>query len=323
MLRRDFLLRLAALAASPAVAGACASDKPLTVGIHPWPGYEPLYLARAFGWLADGVQLREGHAAGASVAALQAGEIDAAALTLDEVLAVRASGVALTVVLVFDSSVGADMVMARPSIRTLADIAGRRIAVERGAVGEVVLQKLLEAAGLEEADVTVLDIAPDRQLDAWRAGEVDLAIGYEPTSSLLGREGARRLFDSRQFPGVIFDVLAVRSERLSSRRDAIEALLVGHFRALAHLRVNREDALRRIAAWRGLSFDEMERSFAGLNLPDAAGNLSFLDMTGARGILPAARALNVLMLRTGRLKVADELSGLIEPSFLPRNGEAP
>ena len=323
MQRRAFLLRLAALAAGSVAVGACTSGAPMLVGIHPWPGYEPLYLARNFGWLPEGVRLREGQTAGDSVAALQTGEVDAATLTLDEALSVRASGVALTVVLVFDSSVGADMVMARPSIRVPADVAGRRIAVERGAVGEVVLQKLLDAAGLEKADVTVLDLAPDRQLDAWRAGAIDVAIGYEPFSSLLGREGARRLFDSRQFPGIIFDVLAVRSDRLSALRAQVDALLVGHFRALTHLRVNREDALRRIAAWRGLSFDEAERSYTGLNLPDAAGNRSYLDPTGARGILRAARELNALMLRVGSIKQADDLVGLVDPGFLPRNGGVP
>lgn len=323
MQRRAFLLRLAALAAGSAAVAGCTAGGPITVGIHPWPGYEPLYLARAFGWLAEGVRLREGQVAGDSVAALEAGGVDAAALTLDETLAVRARGLALTVVLVFDSSVGADMVMARPSIQTLADVAGHRIAVERGAVGELVLQKLLDAAGLDEADVTVLELAPDRQLDAWRAGRIDIAIGYEPTSSLLGREGARRLFDSRQFPGVIFDVLAVRSDRLRAHRTQVEALLQEHFRALTHLRVNREDALRRIAAWRGLSYEETERSFAGLNLPDVAGNRSYLDTTGGDGILRAARELNTLMLRTGRLTVADDLVGLIDPSFLPANGEFP
>ena len=323
MQRRAFLLSLAALAVGSAAVGACTSGAPMTVGIHPWPGYEPLYLARNFGWLPEGVRLREGQTAGDSVAALQTGEVDAATLTLDEALSVRASGVALTVVLVFDSSVGADMVMARPSIRVPADVAGRRIAVERGAVGEVVLQKLLDAAGLEKADVTVLDLAPDRQLDAWRAGAIDVAIGYEPFSSLLGREGARRLFDSRQFPGIIFDVLAVRSDRLSALRAQVDALLVGHFRALTHLRVNREDALRRIAAWRGLSFDEAERSYTGLNLPDAAGTRSYLDPTGARGILRAARELNALMLRVGSIKQADDLVGLVDPSFLPRNGGVP
>lgn len=323
MHRRTVLLHLAALAGSALAVGACTAGGPLVVGIHPWPGYESLYLARAFGWLPEGVHLREGRKASDSVAALLAGEVDAAALTLDEVLSVRAGGLALTIVLVFDSSVGADVVMAQPSIQALGEIAGRRIAVERGAVGEVVLHKLLEAAGLEEADISVRDLGPDRQLEAWRAGEIDLAITYEPGSSLLGREGARRLFDSRSFPGIIFDVLAVRSDRLSVNRAQVGALLYGHFKALAHLRINREDALRRIAAWRGLSFDETERSFAGLNLPDVAGNRAYLEPTGARGILRAAAELNTLMLRTGGLSAADDLAGLIDPSFLPRNGAAP
>lgn len=142
---------------------------------------------------------------------------------------------------------------------------------------------------------------------ALQAGEIDVAIGYEPTSSLLGCEGARRLFDSRQFPGIIFDVLAVRSDRLSAHRAQVDALLVRIFRALTHLRVNREDALRRIGAWRGLSFEEAEQTFAGLNLPDAAANRRYLDATGARGILRAARELNALMLRVGRLTVTDDL----------------
>ena len=83
------------------------------------------------------------------------------------------------------------------------------------------------------------------------------------------------------------------------------------------------DGLRRIAAWRGLSFVEAERSYAGLNLPDVAGNRSYLDTGGERGILRAARELNALMLRAGRIKVADDLVGLIDPGFLPRNGGVP
>ena len=81
--------------------------------------------------------------------------------------------------------------------------------------------------------------------------------------------------------------------------------------------------VRRIAAWRGLSFDEAERSYAGLNLPDVAGNRSYLDTGGERGILRAARELNALMLRAGRIKVADDLVGLIDPGFLPHNGGVP
>ena len=37
----------------------------------------------------------------------------------------------------------------------------------------------------------------------------------------------------------------------------------------------------------------------------------------------AARDLNALMLRAGRIKVADDLVGLIDPGFLPHNGGVP
>ncbi|WP_435751142.1 ABC transporter substrate-binding protein [Thauera sp. AutoDN2] len=319
MLRRRFLSLLAASIAVPPFATACRKQGAFRVGIHPWPGYEPLYLAREFGWLPAAVDLRAGRNAGDSIAAMVAGEVDAAALTLDEVLVVRDQGVHASVVLVFNHSVGADAVMVRAEIESPAQVRGRRVALERGAVGEFVLHRLLQAAGLREVDVTLIDIPPDRQLDAWRAGEMDVAIAYEPALSLLEREGGRRIFDSRQFPGLIFDVLAVRSDRLSGQKKVLDALLAAHFRALAHMRVNREDALRRIGAWRGLGFEETERSFAGLSLPDVLGNRAYLDPAGARSIVPAARELAGLMRGAGRLTSDDRLDRLVDPDFLPRN----
>ncbi len=59
MQRRRFLgLALAAGFASGGLSG-CWSRPPLTFGIHHWIGYEPLYLARDFGWLPESV-LEEG-----------------------------------------------------------------------------------------------------------------------------------------------------------------------------------------------------------------------------------------------------------------------
>ncbi len=49
--------------------------------------------------------------------------------------------------------------------------------------------------------------------------------------------------------------------------SALHALINGHLRALEHLRASREDALRRIAARRGLSFEETEATYRGLHLP--------------------------------------------------------
>ena len=56
MNRRHFLRLSVSAAAALAVIG-CGRSEPLRVGVHPWIGYEPLFLAEEFGWLADSVKL--------------------------------------------------------------------------------------------------------------------------------------------------------------------------------------------------------------------------------------------------------------------------
>lgn len=319
--RRTFLSRLAAL---PILAGPCAGlaalagcseAGSLAVGMHPWPGYETLRLAREFGWLPNYVRLIEWRNSTETQAGLQAGTLDAGCLTLDEVLLARAEGAPLTVIAVLDESVGADVVLAKPEIRTLADLAGKRIAVEKTAVGGLMLVKLLQAAALDRSAVTLVDLPPDQQAEAWRGQRIDAAVCYEPVASQLETLGGQRLFDSRQIPGTIFDVLAVRRDRLAGRSASLEALVSAHFRAVDHLILSREDALRRIGAWRRQSFAEVAASFAGLNLPDAAGNRRMFLPDGR--LARAARGLADVMLANGLLTQRGDLEGLFEPRFLP------
>lgn len=318
MHRRELLISLACLPLAPLALGGCASGAPLSIGLHPWPGYEPLYLAREFGWLPASVQLREGASARASLAGLASGELDGAALTLDEVLKARAEGIPLTVIAVCDDSVGADVVLGRSGITSLAELAGRRIAVDRSAVGSLMLSQLLSASGLRRAQLQIIDMAPDAQLAAWRAGEIDAAISYEPVASRLMREGAVRLYDSSHFPDVILDVLAVRSDRLRWRGAALNGLVEGFFRGLDHLRVNPQDAMRRIGAWRDLGYDEVRALYAGLELPGRIGNPDYF---GAGGNLRrAAELLNDVMVADGLLARADRLAGLETPRYLPDPG---
>ncbi|MDZ4214926.1 MAG: ABC transporter substrate-binding protein [Rhodocyclaceae bacterium] len=323
MHRRLFLSRFATLPmlALPVTAGlmlpGCSATGPLALGLHPWPGYESLHLAETFGWLPPAVSLVNTRNATETQAGLKAGTLDAGCLTLDEVLLLRAGGLPLTVIAVLNESVGADVVLARPEIGRLADLAGKRIAVEKSAVGGVMLIKLLQAAGLTSTALTVVDLLPDQQPAAWQANEIDAAICYEPVASRLEKLGGVRLFDSRQLPGIIFDVLAVRRDRIDGRRQTLKGLVAAHFRAVDHLSRSREDAFRRIGAWRQQSFAEVTKSFAGIALPNAAGNRRMLSAGNA--LERAARDLADIM-RAGGLLPATPDSGvadLVDAAFLP------
>lgn len=317
MHRRDFLHAFPLLAVAGLGLASCVEDAPLRIGTHPWPGYESFYLARHFGWLPENTQLVDGGDLGESLQRLSQGQLDAACMTLDELLRARDSGLPLAAVLVLDESVGADVVLARPSIRQLEDLRGKRIGMEHGAVGSLILLKLLEAAGLAIEDVQPVDIPLAKQVFAWREGNVDAVITYAPVSNLIERDGGIRLFDSRSFPGTIFDVLAIRQDRLATLVPTVEATIAAHFRALEHLRINREDALRRIAAWRHLSYEETVMDFGGLYLPELAANRRMLAPGGDLSL--AARNLLASMRGRQLQNTGDRIGDLIDNRFLPRS----
>lgn len=315
MKRREWL-GLAALVALSGGLVACR-EAPLRFAAHPWIGYESLFLARDLGWLPDYVHLLETQSASDSMQALREGRVDAAGLTLDELLRLRAEKLPLSMIAVLDVSAGADVVMAVPAIASLADLKGRRIALEASAVGEIMLIKLLEAANLRRHEVRLLSIAPENQLAAWRQGEIDVAITYEPTASRLAEAGGRAIFDSRRLPETIFDVLVVRTDLARSRRAACEALLQAHFRGIEHLRVNRQDAMHRIAARQGVDIDAVRKSLGGVVIPDLDRNRLYF--REASELVQASLQLNRLMHERRMLPKADGGQDLWLGDCLPRS----
>ncbi len=294
--------------------GCSTAEGPLRVSVHPWIGYETLFLARDVGSLPEDAYLHEASSLSDSVAALRDGKVDAAALTLDEVLLARNDGIPLTVMLVFNASSGADALLARPGIAGLKALAGRRVGIEPSALGSLVLSRALESVGLVMDEVELRDVPPERQLAAWRDREIDALVCYEPTIGQLEALGARRLFDSREMPGTILDVLAVRADRRD--HPAIRGLIAAHFRALEHLRSSREDALYRISERQGVSYRAVIQSLAGITLPDVQRNRHYLADNGSA--YAAARTLNRLMLARGLLSIEDDLIDLFDDRYLPK-----
>ena len=215
-LSRRALLSCLALGAAALAACQPPPQAPLKLGLNPWVGYDPMVLARDRGLL-DAAQVKVVELASSSETQrhLRNGLLDGAALTLDETLRLADEGVDLRIVLLLSTSAGADVVMARPDIRSPAGLRGRSIAVERTTVGALMLQRLLQVGGLQPHEVQVRNLEASQHLAALRNGLVDAAVTYEPLAGTLQAEGLRPVFDSRQMPGDIVDVLVVRAETLS------------------------------------------------------------------------------------------------------------
>lgn len=313
--RRRFL---AAGALAPLMlAGGCGEPPPLIrVGGGLEIGSGPLFLARDLGFYDEAIlRLVEMPSNAASLMSLATGDLEAATLTLDECLYAREGGVDVRVILVLDYSAGADVVMSRPEIRHPRDLKGRRIGVDETAGGVLVLAKLLQAAGLAAGEVDKVRIGAD-PLRAYQAGEVDALVSREPLATRLEAAGARRLFDSTAFPGLIVDVLAARADALEHAPENFHKLLEGYFQALGHLQRTPDEAIRYMAPRMGASPDDLRLARRGIRYVDLEANHAWL-AGQAPGLAAAAGDAARILADAGLLARMPALAGLADHRFLP------
>ncbi len=290
---------------------------PLRVATNTWSGYEPLYLARSLGFYsADEIRLVEMNSASKVSDAVRNGTVEAAALTLDEVLSLLQDGIELQVVLVIDVSNGADALVAKAKIDSLQDLRGHRVGYEAGATGAIMLQAAMEAANLHPRDLKLVPLSVDQHLSAWDADKIDAVVTFDPIRAQLLSVGGRVLFDSHQVPGRIVDVLVVRKDAMHKQREHLQRLLSGHFAALDYLGKSPADASSRMSARLGVPPAQVLEQYQGLKFPDCRENRQSLDFSKSelRGV---AESLAHLMLDRRLLTKSVSVESLTNPDFLP------
>ncbi len=310
---RTWMLMLACLC----LLSCTPTPEPLRIGAIAWPGYEPLFLAEAEGQLAAAhIQVVEQPAASDVMRLLRNRSLEAAYLTLDETLTLLAEGLDLQVVLVTNRSRGADAVLVRPPRDSLADLKGSRVGVENTAVGGILLAAALDRAGLAPADLDLRFIPTDRHVQAYRDGEVDALVTFEPTRSILIAADARQVFDSSAIPDRILDVMVMRREVTREREAQVRALVAAHFAGLALLRDQPDRATEIIARHWHIPPEQVANSFRGLELTDLAANRQLLG-----GAMPPlaerAREIGTLMQHQQLLNAPPPTTQLANARYLP------
>lgn len=317
---RRHVLQAGAALTLPLGLTACDSwaARPVAVAAHPWVGYLPMFMAQDRGWLdASQVSLVPTSHAQASIDALRSGRVQAAALTLDEALTVRASALPISIVLVFNVSMGADALLVRPGISALAELKGQRIGYEGSSVAEIMLTEILQRAGLQRQDIELVTALSDEHMALWQRRRVDALITYEPVATRLLAKGMTRLFDSQQIPNTIVDVLALRHDAQGSAyAGAVRHLLAAHLKAVDSIRRNPQDAAYRLSGRLGLPAEAVMGAFRGLEVPDASRNFYLLGGSQPQLLPVVDRVIGILKLQ-GQGSAAIRSDDLLDASYLP------
>jgi NitT/TauT family transport system substrate-binding protein len=278
-----------------------------------WVGYDPLVLARDRDMI-DTTQIKVVELASSSEAmrGFRNGLIDAAAFTLDEALRLAGEGQDLRLVALLDASAGADMVLAREGIDTLQALRGETIAVERSAVGALMLTRLLQKAGLRPADVNVLNIEASLHLDALRNGRAVAAISYQPLAGSLKKAGFHVVFDSAGLSDELFDVLVVRASTLNERPAQVDALIAGWRDGLRALQRDKAAVAADMARGTDMTPEEYLDTLGGLTFFEPAASLE--QISGQQPPLAqGAERLVQTLIAADLLEEAPDWRRLIDP----------
>jgi NitT/TauT family transport system substrate-binding protein len=279
------ILSCIALLLTLALMGGCEKTsepmaKPILVGTNTWVGYLPGYIARDKGlYGSDLIQLQQYESATEVMEDFRKDKIQVAALTIDEALELSQNGIAIKIILVADISDGADVIIAKPGITSVKDLAGRRVGFEEGALGRYMLTRALELNGMKPDAVRTVNILIDDSVDAYQNDRVDAVVTFEPyRGQLLALDGVE-IFNSKQLPNEIIDVLVIRAEYAEANPQTLRALIKGWLDAATLIKTAPETVAQDLAWYLKIPSTEVEAAFEGLTIPDAKQNH---DMLGGR-----------------------------------------
>lgn len=300
-------------------AGAGCSQReanPLRVASNMWPGYEPFYIARHLGYLDEKkVRLIEYTSTSEVIHAFRNETIDGGLVTLDEALQIAQDVPDIRLVLVADISNGADVIMAKPEIKSLKDLKGHRVGAETTALGAYVLLRALQLAGLKREDVVIVPLEFSEQETAFKRGDVDAVVTFEPTRAKLLNAGARQIFDSSRIPGEIVDVLVVRNAYLQAHPENVQLFVKSFYRGQDYFKTNQQDALQIAAKRENTTAKDVLSSLSLLRIPNANESRNML-MGQPPALLKNAQTLAAIMVEQKLLQKTVDVPALFDKQAL-------
>lgn len=295
ILRRSLIVAMLSLAVvgckptGEAPAPQVTKSAPFKIAFNTWLGYSPLIIAKEKGFLAKrglDAQVTFLEGIGEKNAALLRGDIDGVGHTADSAVTSASAGVDGQIVYVFDESYGADGVLATKSIQKVADLKGKRVALEPGFTGHFFVLSLLEDAGLTAKDIDVVSMETGNAGSAFVAGKVDAAATWEPwISKAAQRSDGKILVTSRDRPGRIIDVLFMNRRTIEERPKDIRELTAALDEAVNWYRQHQAEGDQIIAKFWKLPLDEAKSTVAGVRFMDGRENAEFFGTSAAPGQL--------------------------------------
>lgn len=269
---KSIAIAAVAISAVAAIAIRVHSAKPpvVTIGYQVVPNGESFVKSQA--WyekeLGAKVELKQFESGRDVNTALASGSIDFGQLGTTPAAVGISKGLPYQVVWIHDVIGQAEALAAKngTGISSLADLAGKKIAVPFSSTAHYSLLNALKLNGIDEKSVTIVDLQPQDILAAWQRGDIQAAYVWEPTLSKLKEDGAI-LTSSKELAekGVITaDIEVVRTDFAKKHPDIVAKYVKQQLRANATYAANPGEVISAIAKLFNVSNENAKSQIDGL-----------------------------------------------------------
>ncbi len=308
--------------AAAAISISVHAAQPLKVGYSDWPGWVAWQVAIDKGWFKEaGVAVDfEWFDYSASMDAFSAGKIDAVTMTNGDALVTGAAGGKSVMIMLTDYSNGNDMIVAKPGIKSLKELKGKKVAVEEGLVEHLLLLNGLKKAGMKESDVTLVNAKTNEMPQVLASGDVAAIGAWQPIAgqAMKSVPGSRPVYTSANEPGLIYDVLAVSPA--SAKQHKAEWLKVVKVwdRVVKYINdpKTQPDAVKIMAARVGVTPQVYLPLLKGTHLLSLAdGRKVYVKAAGFGSLYGSSKVADDFNVANGVYKAHQDVDSYIDPSF--------
>jgi NitT/TauT family transport system substrate-binding protein len=268
-----------AVVSAPPAAVPTPTGPTLKIAYSDWPGWVAWEVAIQKGWFKEaGVNVEfKWFDYVPSMDAFTANKVDAVAVTNGDALVTGNGGGKSVCIVANDYSDGNDMIVAKPGIKSMADLKGKKIGVEVGFVDHLLLLNALKANKMTEKDVKIVNVKTDDTPNALKSGTVDAIAAWQPNSGAALKElpGSTPVYTSADVKGLIYDHLCVSPRSLAENRAEWLKVVKVWFRVADFVAdpANLDEAAKIMSARVGLTPDVYKGLMKGTHLLNAAENL--------------------------------------------------
>jgi NitT/TauT family transport system substrate-binding protein len=270
----------------------CTDDqqnRPLTLAVSPWSGYEYLYLAQEQGFFrAAGinVKIQELYSLPDAQRAFVQGRVDGLASSIAEV--VQAASMIeddIHLVLITDYSQGSDVIVSQTKYPDVKSLQGRRVAAEPGSMGIVLLSSALVYNDMTISDIEFVALNQADIITGLLAGTIDAGVTYPPFATrLAANTDTKTIFTSAQLPGKIANVVSFRGD-IGLSPGWINQFQMAWQMALDYAEQNPVEADQMIADHEHFNMAEFRRSRDDITFVSASQQAETIALIGQSNII--------------------------------------